>query len=206
MRKFTEMLCLALVGGSIGCTTTPEVSQYEAALTQATSCEDVLGAVQQDAIAKVDLELESFINQEYYNRWGGPFEGDVALDGGTGGSGGPAPTAGPGQDGAEAPTGFSDTNRQVGDVDEADIVKVGAEGLKLFVIRGNGFYEFDSWPASQMSKVADLEIEGGAIEMFVEGDRAVVFSNAYGVEALDDGDLCQGYYGGGAEPALADID
>ena len=42
--------------------------------------------------------------------------------------------------------------------------------------------------------------------MFVEGDRAVVFSNAYGVEALDDGDLCRGYYGGGAEPALADFD
>jgi len=207
MRKFTGMLCLALIVGSIGCSTTsPEVTQYEAALRQATSCEDVLDAVQQDAIAKVDLELESFINQDYYNRWGISFEGDVALDGGSGGTGGPAPTAGPGQDGAEAPTGFSDTNRQVGDVDEADIVKVGADGLKLYVIRGNGFHEFDSWPASQMSKVADLEIEGGAIEMFVEGERAVVFSNAYGVEALDDGDLCQGYYGGGPEPALADID
>ncbi|MFW2388915.1 MAG: beta-propeller domain-containing protein, partial [Polyangiales bacterium] len=46
--------------------------------------------------------------------------------------------------------------------------------------------------------------EGGAMEMFVEGDRAVVFSNAYNVTALDDGDLCQGYYGGGPEPALAD--
>ena len=72
MRKFTGMLCLVLIGGSIGCTTTPEVSQYEAALRQATTCEDVLDAVQEDAIAKVDLELESFVNQEYYNSWGGP--------------------------------------------------------------------------------------------------------------------------------------
>jgi hypothetical protein len=200
------MLCLVLIGGSIGCTTTPGVSQYEAALTQATSCEDVLDAVQEDAIAKVELELESFINQEYYNRWGGPVAFDDAFGGGSGGTGGLASPTTEGDSGGEAPTGFSDTNRQVGDVDEADIVKVGAEGLKLYVIRGNGFYEFDSWPASQLSKVADLEIEGGAIEMFVEGERAVVFSNAYGVEALDDGDLCQGPYYGGAEPALADID
>ena len=43
--------------------------------------------------------------------------------------------------------------------------------------------------------------------MFVEGDRAVVFSSVYGgVEALDDGDLCQGYGYGGPEPGLADID
>jgi hypothetical protein len=40
--------------------------------------------------------------------------------------------------------------------------------------------------------------------MFVEGDRAVVFSSVHRVEALDDGDLCQGY--GYGVPELADID
>ena len=192
MRRFSGMLCLVLIAGSIGCDTNPQVSQYEAALRQAATCDDVLQAVHEDAIAKVDLELKSFIDQEYYTR-GGPvsFEGDVAAEAGSGGSG--APTA---DGGAQAPSGFSDTNRQVADVDEADIVKVGDDGLKLYVVRGNGFYEFDSWPAAQTSKVADLEIEGGVMEMFVESDRAVVFSNTYGVEALDDGDLCQGYGGG----------
>ncbi len=72
MHKFTGMLCLVLIGGSIGCTTTPEVSQYEAALTQATTCEEVLDAVQEDAIAKVELELESFVNQENYEQRGVP--------------------------------------------------------------------------------------------------------------------------------------
>ncbi|MBW1762229.1 MAG: beta-propeller domain-containing protein, partial [Deltaproteobacteria bacterium] len=131
------------------------------------------------------------------------FEGDVAFAAPEGSDGLAAPTANDDVAG-EAPSGVSDTNRQVADVDEADIVKVGDEGRKLYVIRGNGFYEFDSWPAQETSKVADLEIEGGAIEMFVEGDRAVVFSNAYGVEALDDGDLCQGY--GAPEPGLAEFD
>jgi hypothetical protein len=198
------MLCLVLIGGSIGCDTSPEVSQYEAALRQAATCDEVLEAIQEDAIAKVDLELKSFIDQEYY-RGGGPvsFEGDVALGGPEGARGPVAPTA-DGDNGAEgAPSGVSDTNRQVADVDEADIVKVGDEGRKLYVIRGNGFYEFDSWPAQETSKVADLKIEGGAMEMFVEGDRAVVFSNACGIEALDDGDLCQGY---GGAPELADYD
>jgi hypothetical protein len=200
------VLFLALAAAAIGCQSHSEVSQYEAALTQARTCEEVLEAVQQDAIAKVDLELEAFLNQDYYS-WGEPvFDADVRE--GTGGTAGPpSPTDGAtdGDSGAEGPSGFSDTNRQVADVDEADIVKVGDEGRKLYVIRGSGFYEFDSWPAAETSKVADLEIEGGVMEMFVEGNRAVVFSSVYGVEALDDGDLCQGY-GYGPEPGVAEGD
>jgi hypothetical protein len=197
------MLCLVLIGGSIGCNTSPEVSQYEAALRQAATCDEVLEAIQEDAVAKVDLELKSFIDQDYYG-WGGPVAFDGVAEGGTRvDAGAPAPSAADGDNGAEAPSGFSDTNRQVAGVDEADIVKVADEGRKLYVIRGNGFHEFDSWPASQTSKVADLEIEGGAIEMFVQGNRAVVFSNAYDVVELDDGDLCQGY---GGAPELADFD
>jgi len=205
MRRFSGLLCLVLIGGSIGCTTSPEVSQYEAALRQAATCDEVLDAIQEDAIAKVDLELKSFIDQDYY-QWGGPVAFEDVADRGEIGAGGPeAPTLADGDNGAADPSGFSDTNRQVADVDEADIVKVADEGRKLYVIRNNGFHEFDSWPASQTSKVADLDIEGGAIEMFVEGERALVFSNTYDVAELDDGDLCQGY-GGGGVPELADFD
>lgn len=200
MQMRIGMVGLLAVVFALGCATESDVSPYEAALTQANSCEDVLEAVQEDAIAKVDLELKAFIEQDYYG-WGRPVADGNFAEGGSGGSGGVPVPAGD----ADAPSGFSDTNRQVADVDEADIVKVGDEGRKLYVIRGNGFYEFDSWPAEQTSKVADVEIEGGAIEMFVEGDRAVVFSSLYGVEGLDDGDLCRGY-DFGPEPALGDVD
>ena len=204
MRGLIAALGLALVVGALGCSSDSQVSEYEAALRQANTCEDVLEAIQNDAIAKVDLELQSFIEQDYYG-WGGPvvFEDfGEAAGGGTGG----VPSA-PSNDGGDrdAPSGFSDTNRQVADVDEADIVKVGDEGRKLYVIRGNGFHEFDSWPAAETSKVADVEIEGQPIEMFVDGNRAVVFSSVWGVEALDDGSLCEGYRGG-PEPAFADVD
>jgi uncharacterized secreted protein with C-terminal beta-propeller domain len=200
------MLFLVLVGVSIGCSTSAEVDQYEAALRQAATCEEVLEAIQEDAIAKVDLELKSFIEQEDYGSRGGvPVAFDGVAEGAAGDdAGSAAPTSANGDGEAAAPSGFSDTNRQVADVDEADIVKVADEGRKLYVIRGKGFHEFDSWPASLTSKVADLEIEGVAIEMFVEGERAVVFSNANQVEALDDGDLCQGY--GGAPELVADYE
>ncbi|MGB5694685.1 MAG: beta-propeller domain-containing protein [Polyangiales bacterium] len=208
MRRFSTWLGWVLLGGSVGCNSSPQVSEYEAALRQAASCDEVLEAIREDAATKVDLELQSFINQDYYARGGVPvlFGGDVALDGGAGGTGGESaqpPGANADNGGAGAPSGFSDTNTQVADVDEADIVKVGEEGLKLYVIRGNGFYEFDSWPPAETSKIADLEIEGGAMEMFVEGTRAVVFSNVYDVPALDDGSLCQGY--GYPVPELADF-
>ena len=65
MRRFLEMLCLVAIGGAIGCTTSTNVSQYEAALRQAATCEEVLEAIQEDALAKVDLELQSFISQDY---------------------------------------------------------------------------------------------------------------------------------------------
>ena len=206
MRRISITFCVALIGASIGCSTEPEAGTYEAALTRAATCDEVLEAIQDDAIAKVDLELKSFVDQEYYGGWRGGIlvDGDVAFGGPEGSPGAPVPSS-DADGGTDAPSGFSDTNRQVADVDEADIVKVADEGRKLYVIRGNGFYEFDSWPAAETTRVADLEIEGGAMEMFVEGDRAVVFSNVYGVEALDDGDLCQGYgYGGGPEFAASD--
>lgn len=201
MRAWIGILGVALLALA-GCNDSSETSQYEAALTQANTCDDVLEAVQEDAIAKVDLELKTFIEQDYY-QWGGPVAiGDAEGFGGTDGSVAP-PAAGPNGD-SDAPSRFSDTNRQVADVDEADIVKIADEGRKLYVIRDNGFHEFDSWPAAQTSRVADVEIEGNAIEMFVDGNRAVVFSGVYGIEALDDGDLCSGP--GGPEPAFADID
>ena len=162
MRGFIGSFGLALVVGAIGCTTSSEVGEYEAALRQASTCDDALAAIQQDEIAKVNLELKSFISQDYYRGWGGPVAFDASFDGvpeaGAGGNRGDAPPSSPSGDvDGDAPSGFSDTNRQVASVDEADIVKVGDEGRKLYVIRGNGFHEFDSWPAAQTSKATDVE-------------------------------------------------
>jgi hypothetical protein len=190
MRSCYVVLCFVVAAGLVGCTPDSEVSEYEGALRQAKTCGEVLDAIQEDAIAQVDLELKAFVNDNIHGR-GGPVFFDGVLEGAPDDMA--APSAG--ADG-DAPSGVSDTNRQVASVDEADIVKVGDGGTKLYVIRGDGFYEFDSWPAAETSKVDYLQIEGYPMEMFVEGDRAVVFSNVFGVEALGGGDFCNG----GPEP------
>ena len=101
MRRISGMLCLVLIAGTIGCDTSPQVSQYEAALRQAATCDEVLEAIQEDAIAKVDLELKSFIDQEYYARWGGPVAFEDVAEAGAGGTGGTrAPTSADGDNGA----------------------------------------------------------------------------------------------------------
>lgn len=172
-------------------------SAAEGALQQAQDCGDVLESIHADAIAKIDFQARAVEDGTYYGGFG-----DEGVDGG-GGTGGAVPAA-PTADGGggDGPRGFSDTNRQVADVDEADIVKVGDEGRKLYVIRGNGFYEFDSWPAAETARAADLQIEGSPIEMFVADGRAVVFSAVYDIRELDDGDLCGS---GGFDPRLVDV-
>jgi hypothetical protein len=196
------ILSFALLGALVGCDEDKPIGSTEAELNRALSCEDLLAAIQTDAIAKVDLQVRSLEDDRYYavgRGLGGPA---MAFDDADVLEGQPAPAADAGaEDGNSAPAGYSDTNRQVGDVDEADIVKVGDGGRKLYVIRGNGFYEFDAWPAVEMARVADLEIEGYPIEMFVDADRAVVFSSVYGVPGLDAVDDCGGI-GIGPEPAV----
>ena len=200
MRKLGLVLCLA---GIVGCSSDPaageQSGQTEAALVQAQSCNDVLQALQEDALAKVDLMVEGYFEFGYCGA-----VGPVSFAGGD--EPARAPTgADDDSSGERAPSAVSDTNRQVASVDEADIVKAADGGTKLYVIRGDGFHEFDSWPAAATSKVADLEIEGHAHEMFVDGNRAVVFSHVYGVEALDEDDPCNRGGGGGAEPVARDV-
>lgn len=100
--------------------------------------------------------------------------------GGAGGSGGGDSRGGTVQTG---PTDFSDTNTQVEGVDEADIVKT--DGQRVYVIHGNDLFILDSWPASESKIETQVELEGQALEMFVDDhSRIVVFSTVW-----DQGDL-----------------
>ncbi len=192
MRTYSLLLCLLFSAG-IGCTSDndPQPTSYEGALRKTRTCDELLDAIQEDEIAKVDRELRYWTEGDPYG-FGPPVAiGDFGTDGAGGAAGSPQPTNG---EDADAPTGFSDTNRQVAEVDEADIVKIGYEGTKLFVLRENELFVLDSWPAASTAVTNTVELEGYAIEMFVDGDRVVVFSSVYDVEGLDEGTLC------GAEP------
>lgn len=180
-----------------------------AALHQADSCDDLLAQIQTDAIAKLDETVERYKSQDYYygggevdgdggvvgrpdnNSGDGDGAGTSTDSGGetTGSDGSPsAPTdPGKGDDGsngdgdgdAEGPSGHSETNTQVKDVDEADIVKIADGGERIFLIHGSEFKILKAWPAADTAEAGAAQVAGTPVELFVHEGKATVFSNVY---------------------------
>jgi hypothetical protein len=185
--------------------------QAAAALTRASDCDDLLARVQDDVIAKIEMQAELMREEPDYD--GGFFPGavGVAERGAASGvatappaaqmaaaPGIPAadsaaaptdPSAGgfntaSGAKGSSGPTDFSETNTQVKGVDEADIVKT--DGEHIYLLHGNQLFVLDSWPADMTAVTSKADVEGNALEMFVQDGVAVVFSSIY-----DQGDLIE---------------
>ncbi|MCK5017323.1 MAG: beta-propeller domain-containing protein [Candidatus Peribacteraceae bacterium] len=82
---------------------------------------------------------------------------------------------------AEATSGsddFSETNIQVEGVDEADIVKT--DGKYIYSISQGKVFITDAYPAENAVIVSELEINGQPNEMYINGDRLVIFTSVYG--------------------------
>lgn len=78
----------------------------------------------------------------------------------------------------DAPTEYSETNVQEVGVDEPDLVKT--DGEHLYVTQWTGELTIvDSWPAADTTIAAHLPLEGWPASMFLDGDRALVFSTLY---------------------------
>lgn len=69
---------------------------------------------------------------------------------------------------------YSETNVQVEGVDEADIVK--NDGKYIYTLSGNKLVIIDAYPAENAEIVSETEIKGQPKNLFVNGDRLVVFS------------------------------
>lgn len=72
-----------------------------------------------------------------------------------------------------APTSVSQTNNQVADVDEADLVKT--DGQFLYLAQGNELRIVGAWPAADAALASRLTLPGQAKKLFIEGDRALVY-------------------------------
>lgn len=73
-----------------------------------------------------------------------------------------------------APGDYSQTNVQVAGVDEPDIVKNDAR--YIYVISGSTLAIVDAYPAANASVVSKTEIYDSARDLFVGGDRLVLFT------------------------------
>jgi len=87
----------------------------------------------------------------------------------------PAPTsAGSSLKGA---SDYSTTNIQVTGVDEADFVK--NDGKYIYIVSGTTLTIVDAFPPEQGKIVTELPVNGSVSELFLAGDRLVVFSDTY---------------------------
>ncbi len=71
---------------------------------------------------------------------------------------------------------FSTTNIQVENVDEADFVK--NDGKYVYVLSQDKLVIVDAFPADDAQILSETEIEGRPSQLFINGDRLVVFSVA----------------------------
>jgi hypothetical protein len=171
-----------------------------ALLSKAEGCDDLLQRLQDDGLAKIEIQAQQYLEWYGHGRWGGPVDGGVDFDDA-------APPS------AEAPEDFSDTNVQVEGVDEADIVKT--DGTHIYVLSGSQVFVLQSWPADETALVATLEVEGHGVEMFVADGRAAVFTSTgdprrtndpYGWCPHWDAGPWYGCYGGGfTKVTVADL-
>lgn len=191
MRKRTALGMLVLASAAIGLSACggktggdegERVGIGRAALKRAMSCDDLLGMLQADAITKENIRIDAML--EEIDRYGGGMPpargGDVAGEGGMADAEAPALSgdSGDSDNAGQGASEYSRTNTQVDGVDEADIVKT--DGKSIYLVHGGRFFILDAWPAESLAEGASVEIEGEPLEMFVDGDRALVYSRVNG--------------------------
>ncbi|VVB84136.1 Beta propeller domain protein [uncultured archaeon] len=71
-------------------------------------------------------------------------------------------------------TDYSTTNIQVEGVDEGDFVK--NDGKYIYVLAQNKLVIVDAFPAAQANTLSTIELEGRPRDIFVNGDRLIVFT------------------------------
>jgi len=74
---------------------------------------------------------------------------------------------------APSATDYSTTNIQVAGVDEADIVKT--DGWYIYLVSGQKVIIANAYPPQQAQVLSEIELEGTATGIFINGDRLVVF-------------------------------
>lgn len=155
----------------------------------ATACTDLEQHLEDRAV--LDMRLRIATSKQYALEWwdwthgsqyvpwgsGGGGGGSASVDAGSaaGGAGGGSGTGGGA--GSGAPTDFTTTNTQVAGVDESDFVK--NDGTRLFVLSGRSLFTTSTWPASDLARKGQVALPGRPTAMFLDGDRVVVFSNAF---------------------------
>jgi hypothetical protein len=142
----------------------PGEASLQVALATAQSCDDVEQHLRQRTRVWMNDTLDALEKRARDGESDGCALDDAA-------SGGPLLNGSTGNE--NAPTSVSETNNQVADVDEADLVKT--DGQYLYLAQGSELRIVDAWPAAEAHVAARVTLPGIAKKLFVEGDRAIVY-------------------------------
>ena len=72
---------------------------------------------------------------------------------------------------------YSETNIQVEGVDEPDVVKT--DGTYIYLVSGGDIYIIKAYPAENATVVSKISVNCSLRNIFINGDRLVVFGNSY---------------------------
>lgn len=205
-RRTSFLSVLGVVGLAAlaaGCSSEPEYpfsfdGVQPASLQRAKSCKDLEKLLKADASARmnrfIDLQISSIRYWEAQSDTFDMFGGRGMEEAGDGSVGSGSPTMG--EDGA-APPSHSQTNTQVEGVDEADIVKT--DGNHVYVLHGPTLTVVNSFPIAELGVAGSIAIEGQPFEMFIDGDKAVVYSSVNGDNVYTQAGKALPKRGGGGE-------
>jgi hypothetical protein len=137
----------------------PAGSQATPGLRKLQGCGELADELREQAMDTMERTLDAFLQDALWARCADADDGNS--------DGGGEPPSGP--------SDYSQTNVQVPGVDEPDFVK--NDGDHLYAAAGGGLRVIDAWPAPEAHVVAEVDIEGSPAKMFVDGDRALVYSS-----------------------------
>lgn len=127
-------------------------------LAPVASCEELERTIEDGVV----LQMRSLLEQGAVGRLLGPEDA-------------PAAAAGPSE--------YTTTNSQVEGVGEADFVQ--NDGTRIAVVTGDQLHLARSWPPEALERTASAPIEGWPHDLFLAGERAIVFSAVYVPRALE---------------------
>ncbi|MFT6400250.1 MAG: putative secreted protein with C-terminal beta-propeller domain [Bradymonadia bacterium] len=161
---------IALAGCGDDPAAEPGTETYTASLSAFSSC---------DALDEYIVDLTTDVIVDNYVYGYGGYEVDMRNDMGMedGAAEPSAPTSGGGTGGDSGPGEFTETNNQEAGVDEPDLVKT--DGETMYVVSGDTLHIIDSFPVEEAHELSTFALPSYGDQMFLAGDRVVVFSHIY---------------------------
>ncbi len=177
MRSLTVPLSVLAFGGvvtSVGCSHTAPLGtanlELQAALVPVRDCAEAEQVIRDLALREMNRRIDAQI---------------LAVDTATGSSGcygaADGASAGGSSSGSPSPApeeragSASTTNNQVAGVDEADFLK--NDTKYIYAVANGALHVIDAFPAATAHELSRVVLEGTPKKLFVEGDRAFVYSS-----------------------------